>query len=252
MAAIAFALMSGIDRYDTTLFSVHMVQHILLMLVAAPLIALSAPITLLLRVSSPETRRRWILPILHSRVIRVLAHPVVASLVFAIVHVVGPLHAAVRRGARGPARSTISSTCCSWGARCSSGGRPSRSTRRRSGCAIPARIVYVFLQMTQNTFLAVVILGAGDVLYPHYATRRPALGSDGTRGPEAGRGLMWIAGDLIFIGAILAVLAGWIAVREARSRPRTDRRRPRSVAAIRVRERRLPSGWPRSEASRGP
>jgi cytochrome c oxidase assembly factor CtaG len=60
MAAIAVALMSGIDRYDTTLFSVHMVQHILLTLVAGPLIALSAPITLVLRVASPATRRRWI------------------------------------------------------------------------------------------------------------------------------------------------------------------------------------------------
>ena len=43
----------GIGRYDTTLFSVHMVQHLLLALVAAPLIALSAPITLLLRLASP-------------------------------------------------------------------------------------------------------------------------------------------------------------------------------------------------------
>ena len=31
MLALAFALISGIERYDTTLFSVHMVQHILLM-----------------------------------------------------------------------------------------------------------------------------------------------------------------------------------------------------------------------------
>ena len=35
-----FAVASGIERYDTSLFSVHMVQHVLLMLVAAPLIAL--------------------------------------------------------------------------------------------------------------------------------------------------------------------------------------------------------------------
>ena len=46
MLALALALLSGIDRYDTTLFSVHMVQHVLLMLVAAPLLALAAPITL--------------------------------------------------------------------------------------------------------------------------------------------------------------------------------------------------------------
>ena len=42
------------SRYDTTLFSVHMVQHVLLMLVAAPLLALAAPITLVLRLSSPR------------------------------------------------------------------------------------------------------------------------------------------------------------------------------------------------------
>ena len=40
MTALAFALVSGIARYDTSLFSVHMVQHVLLMLVAAPLLAL--------------------------------------------------------------------------------------------------------------------------------------------------------------------------------------------------------------------
>ena len=46
----------GSTRYDTTLFSVHMVQHVLLAMVAAPLLALAAPITLILRVSSHETR----------------------------------------------------------------------------------------------------------------------------------------------------------------------------------------------------
>ena len=51
MTALAFALLSGIERYDTTLFSVHMVQHLLLTMVAA-LIALAAPITLLLRLVS--------------------------------------------------------------------------------------------------------------------------------------------------------------------------------------------------------
>ena len=78
MAALAFALISGIGRYDTSLFSVHMVQHVLLTLVAAPLLALSAPITLMLRLASPATRQRWILPILHSRVMRFLSFTILA------------------------------------------------------------------------------------------------------------------------------------------------------------------------------
>ena len=85
MTALAFALLSGIERYDTTLFSMHMVQHLLLMLVAAPLLALAAPITQLLRAASPRVRSRVLLPILHSTPIAMLAHPVVAWLTFAVV-----------------------------------------------------------------------------------------------------------------------------------------------------------------------
>src|SRR5262249_39208250 len=84
LAVVAVALMSGIDTYDTTLFSVHMVQHLLLTLVAAPLLVLGAPITLLLRVSTPNVRHRVILPILHSRVMKAITFPVVAWVLFAL------------------------------------------------------------------------------------------------------------------------------------------------------------------------
>src|SRR5436305_253390 len=67
LGAIEVALQSPIEHYDTTLFSLHMVQHILLTLVAPPLIAAGAPVTLLLRFTKPDVRRRWILPVLHSR-----------------------------------------------------------------------------------------------------------------------------------------------------------------------------------------
>ena len=53
MAAIVVALCSPIEAYEGQLFSVHMVQHMLLELVAAPLILLGAPMTLTLRVASP-------------------------------------------------------------------------------------------------------------------------------------------------------------------------------------------------------
>src|SRR6185312_10134907 len=83
LAVLFVALASPIATYDTTLFSVHMVQHLLLTLVAAPLLALGAPITLLLRVCSASTRQRLVLPILHSRVLRVLSFPVVTWVLFA-------------------------------------------------------------------------------------------------------------------------------------------------------------------------
>ena len=89
-----------------------MVQHVLLMLVAAPLLALAAPITLILRVSSPETRRRWVLPVLHSRVMRFLAHPVTAWLMFAVM--MWAVHSRRCSTRRSRTRSSMtSSTPCS-------------------------------------------------------------------------------------------------------------------------------------------
>src|SRR4029079_2423674 len=65
-AGLLVALDSGIATSDTTLFWIHMVQHLLLVLVVPPLLLYAGPIVLLLRASSPPTRRRWILPVLHS------------------------------------------------------------------------------------------------------------------------------------------------------------------------------------------
>lgn len=80
MGSFAFATMSGLGRYDTTLLSVHMVQHMLLSMVVPLALALGAPVTLALR-TLPATPRRWLLAVLHSRVATVLAF---APLAFAL------------------------------------------------------------------------------------------------------------------------------------------------------------------------
>jgi hypothetical protein len=49
---------------------------------------------------------------------------------------------------------------------------------------------------------------------------------------------MWIAGDLIFLTAILAVVYGWMRA-ETRAEARADRQADAELAQIRIRERRL-------------
>jgi len=102
----------------------------------------------------------------------------------------------------------------------------------------PARIVYVFTQMTQNTFLAVVILNATAVLYPHYATLVRPWGLTPLDDQRLAAGLMWIAGDAVFLTAILAVIAGWMRA-EQKNEIREDRRAVEELVQIRIRERRL-------------
>ncbi len=237
MAALALALLSGIDRYDTTLFSIHMVQHVLLSLVAAPLIALAAPITLILRVASPATRRRWILPVLHGRLMRVLAFPVVAWVVFAAVmwgsHFSPLFDAALEDPLIHDLEHALflGAGLLFWWPALAQDPAPSRMPP-------PARLLYVFLQMPQNTFLAVVILNATTVLYPHYATLQRAWGPTPLEDQQAAAGIMWLAGDVIFLIAVLAMLAAWMRS-EGRATTRGDQRAADELAAIRVREDRL-------------
>jgi cytochrome c oxidase assembly factor CtaG len=237
MLALAFGLISGIERYDTTLFSIHMVQHVLLVLVAAPLIALAGPVTLILRLSSRSVRRQWLLPILHSRPLRWLAFPVTAWVIFAAVmwasHFSGLFDVALENPLAHDLEHSLflASALLFWWPAVGLDPAPWR-------LAHPARIVYVFLQMTQNTFLAVVILNAAGVLYPHYATLGQPFGIDPLADQRLAAGLMWILGDTIFLGAIMVLVAGWMRA-DARGLARTDRQAALDLAQIRVRERRL-------------
>jgi putative membrane protein len=237
MLAMAFALVSGIERYDTTQFSIHMIQHVLLVLVAAPLIALAGPMTLILRLSTRSVRRRWLLPILHSRLVRWLTFPVTAWVVFASVmwasHFSGLFDAALENALAHDLEHGLflASALLFWWPAVGLDPAPWR-------LAHPARIAYVFLQMTQNTFLAVVILNAASVLYPHYATLGQPYGIDPLADQRLAAGLMWIVGDAIFLGAIMLLVAGWMRA-DARGLARSDRQAALDLAQIRVRERQL-------------
>ncbi len=85
LVVIWIALQSPIDSYADTRLSVHMGQHLLLTMIAAPLLVLGAPVTLLLRAATPGFRRRWVLPLLRSRPVRLLTAPVVSWTQFALV-----------------------------------------------------------------------------------------------------------------------------------------------------------------------
>lgn len=237
MLALAFALVSGIERYDTTLFSVHMVQHVLLVLVVAPLLALSAPVTLILRLSSESTRRRWILPFLHARLVRGLAHPVVAWLVFAVVMWTSHFTRLFDLALEDPLIHDLehglflTSALLFWWPAVGLDPAPWRIGH-------PARIAHVFLQMTQNTFLAVVLLNVGGVLYPHYASLGQPYGIDPLADQRLAAGIMWLAGDLIFLAAIMLLVLGWMRA-DASGLARSDRQADLDLAQIRVRERRL-------------
>lgn len=84
---IAFVQLSGLMTYGMIMMSVHMVQHLILMMVCPIFLVLGGPATLALRSLAPAPRgerglREYLLAIFHSRVVRFLTHPLVALALF--------------------------------------------------------------------------------------------------------------------------------------------------------------------------
>ncbi len=83
LGSFVLATQSALAAYDTVLFSVHMVQHMILGMVAPIFLALGAPVTLALRVLPTRSMaRQRLLAVLHSRVVRILSFPLIPFLIF--------------------------------------------------------------------------------------------------------------------------------------------------------------------------
>jgi len=235
--AVLGALDSGIERYDTTLFSVHMVQHLLLTLVAPLLLLYAGPITLVLRASSAETRRRWILPVLHARIVRLVTFPVFTWLLFAAVMWAShfsPLFEAALEDEwihRLEHALFVASALLFWWPVV--GPDPSPWRMRPA-----ARVIYVGLQMPQNTFLALAIYMSTVPLYRHYVTTGRAWPPTPLEDQQIAGGIMWLGGDLVFLVVVILLVLAWMRDDERRT-VGEDRRLEGERAAIREREAKL-------------
>jgi putative membrane protein len=217
LLVLAVALLSFVDVYATTLFSVHMVQHLLIALVAAPLLAFGAPITLALRAAAPNTRKRVLLPILHSRPVRVLSFPVVAWVLFTAVMWAShfsPLFDAALEDERIHALEHLlylGTAMLFWWPVVAADPSPWRMP-------FPARLAYLGLQMPQNTFLGLAIYSASRPLYAHYATLGRAWGPDPLSDQQLAGGIMWAGGDLLFLLPLLLLVGAWLRDEEDKGR----------------------------------
>ena len=228
MGVLVLAVMSPLATYDTTLFSVHMWQHMLITMIAAPLLLLGTPITLGLRAASPALRRDLLLPVLHSRVVRVLTFPAIAWLAFTATMWAShfsPLYNESLENAWAHRLEHfwyIGAALLFWWQVIALDPTPWRMGH-------PVRLLYLLLQMPQNTFLAVAIYDAQDVLYKHYETVARDWGPSPLSDQQLAGITMWVVGDLLFLAAAAIVAYGWVK-HEDREAKRVDRRLARERA----------------------
>lgn len=77
---VLLVMCTGLNDYGMVMFSVHMVQHMVISMLSPILILLGAPVTLALRALPPAARgskgpRELLLALLHSRYMRIVTHP---------------------------------------------------------------------------------------------------------------------------------------------------------------------------------
>ena len=221
LVAIALALLSPIEAYEGQLFSVHMVQHMLLELVAAPLLLAAAPITLTLRAASPRVRR-GLLVILHSPVLKLISFPVIAWILFAAVnwgwHFSTLYDEALEHQLLHYFQHAtfLAAALLFWWPAIGADPSPWR-------LPFPVRLLYLFLAMPQNSFLGVALLQSSTVLYPHYVTNLRSWGPSPFEDQQLGGMIMWVFGDMAFLVGMAVVVWLWSRNEERRT-ARLDRR----------------------------
>ncbi len=204
VTAVGLALLSPVDTLSDDLLTVHMVQHLLLVAVAAPLFALSGVGTLALRAASPEVRNRYLLPFLHSRLVSGLTFPVVGWIAFAGVmwgsHFTTLYNAALLDDGVHAIEHLLylGAACLFWWPLLSPD--PLRWRIHPGG-----KLVALLAQMPPMSFLAVTIIGATAPLYAAYLGRTDAFGLDAMSDQRVAGSLMWVTGDLALLipGAVL-------------------------------------------------
>jgi cytochrome c oxidase assembly factor CtaG len=222
VAVVALALVSAVHIYAGSLFTVHMVQHLLLAMVAPPLLALGAPVTLTLRAASVNLRRSILLPVLHSWPVKAMSWPPVGWTFFAVVmwatHFSPLYNAALENQALHSAEHLlylIAGVLFWWPV---IGADPIRW--RLSPIA---RMAYLAAQMPFNTAVGLAIYYAPAILYPHYALLGRTWGPDPLTDQQVAGIVMWGLGDVILLGAVVLAIEAWLRADEKRSRRTRER-----------------------------
>ncbi len=226
LATILFAL-SSLDRLSEQLFSVHMVQHMLLMLVAAPLLVLAAPWTALWRPFPLRFRRTVAGTVVRSPTfapLRGLAHwialPIPAWLLFngdlAAWHVPGAYDLTLRNPTVHYLEhlSFIGLGILFW-------SRVIDSPPFRTRLNYFGRSVFAATGVAATWVLAVVLAIAPSPLYSVYASlaHRPG-GFSALTDQQLGAGAMWGPGSIPYGILVFWALYRWLGADDAPPRRR--------------------------------
>lgn len=208
LGTLAFVTLSGLGAYDTTLISVHMVQHMGLSMVAPIFLALGAPVTLALR-ALDKRPRRVLVRILHSRVAKVLANPLFAFGIFVLNPFALYFSGLYELTLRNPLvhelmhAHFIATGCLFFWPLIGRDPLPGR-------WPYPARALLMILSVPFHTVLGLSIMQSTTLLGGDWYQGLGLSWTDPKADQVTAGGVLWAGGELVSVVMLAVLVAQWI------------------------------------------
>jgi putative membrane protein len=216
LVALAVGLVSPLDALAGALASAHMVQHVLLVLVAAPLLALSAPTSTVLRGSPLAVRRgisRWRRRLRATGIVHACRQPIVVWVLHVATlwfwHASVPYDAAVRNEVlHALEHATFLATgVLFWRTILGARGGPTRVTPGYG-------VLLVFTMAMQSALLSALMTFSPVAWYTAYSTTTGVWGLDPLADQQLAGAIMWVPASLIYLAVGLGLVAVWLQASE--------------------------------------
>ncbi|MFD1660050.1 cytochrome c oxidase assembly protein [Streptomyces caeni] len=223
---VLLVMCTGLNDYGMVMFSVHMVQHMVISMLSPILILLGAPVTLALRAMRPAARghrgpRELLLMLLHSRYMRVITHPVFTIPMF-IASLYGlyftPLFDFLMQSKTGHiammVHFLVTGLSFFWPIMGVDPGphRPSHLMR----------MLELFAGMPFHAFFGIALMMATAPMIGTYMNPSASLGIDALSDQTAAGGIAWAFSEVPSVLVLIALLFQWYGS-EQRQAKRNDR-----------------------------
>ncbi|HET9000478.1 MAG TPA: cytochrome c oxidase assembly protein [bacterium] len=201
------SLAPPLDAYADRRFAIHMVQHLLLMIVAAPLLILGTPLSVA-RHAAPASWQRPLGRTLRHPAVQMLQFPVLTWGAFPAV-MWGSHYSALFEAALERPLVHMLEHALYLGAALLFWMPVVAAEPSRWRLSHPLRLLYLMVAGPPNVFLAVSLYQSTRLLYPHYEVANLLAGRSPLADQRAGAAVMWILGGIPFLIAMIAVAAAW-------------------------------------------
>jgi cytochrome c oxidase assembly factor CtaG len=209
------AIFSFVGVYDGELFWDHMVQHLLLIMVAAPLYAIASPLQLTWR-ATKGTSHLVVTEALRSPVAKLFGHPVVAFCLYAVLiplsHLTSWYNLTLEHESIHNAEHLAFLVVGYLFWRQVFGNDPNRYRLH------PAmQFFYLFLAIPIDTFSGLSLASETHEIFPAYLATHRAWGRSYVTDLHVGGDIMWVVGDTLMLWPMIPVALRWMHMDERRA-----------------------------------